>query len=292
MLISVVMPSYNSGWMLYRAVQSVLEQTYTNWELIVVDNHSSDETKEILKLFNDTRIKIREIHNHGVIGRSRNCGIKIANGDWVAFLDSDDWWHKEKLWKFVNSDLDKTDLFHHDLAVFEEDTKKIRRTIGSWRTRTPVTEDLMKRGNAIATSSVIVRREILQIVEGFDERPIMIGIEDYHLWLKISLITNRFMYSSEVLGSYSERNNSVSKKNMGSGEAQILKEFDDYISDAAKATANNRLKFNNLKWAIKLNDFDQVVFLSKSLLREAELKTRIKTLILATIYLFKKLMNR
>ena len=89
-LVSVVIPTYNHARYLARALQSVLDQTYTNWEAIVIDNHSTDNTDEVMASFADSRITLLKIHNNGVIAASRNIGIRAANSEWITFLDSDD----------------------------------------------------------------------------------------------------------------------------------------------------------------------------------------------------------
>ena len=89
-LVSIVIPTYNHANYLSKALQSVLDQTYKNWEAIVIDNHSTDDTNEVINRYVDPRIKYLKIHNCGVIAKSRNVGIQTAKGEWIAFLDSDD----------------------------------------------------------------------------------------------------------------------------------------------------------------------------------------------------------
>ena len=93
-LVSVIIPTYNQAHYLVRALQSVLDQTYINWEAIVIDNYSTDNTDEVMADFADPSVTYLKIHNNGVIAASRNEGIRAAKGEWVAFLDSDDWWEK------------------------------------------------------------------------------------------------------------------------------------------------------------------------------------------------------
>src|SRR4051812_44716056 len=96
-LVSVVIPTYNHAQFLGRALGSVIAQTYTNWEAIVVDNHSQDDTDAVVASQSDPRIKLLKIHNNGVIAASRNKAMREARGEWIAFLDSDDAWYPEKL---------------------------------------------------------------------------------------------------------------------------------------------------------------------------------------------------
>lgn len=94
---SVIITNYNCEKFIYESINSVINQTFVNFELIIVDNHSTDKSLKIIKSFNDPRIKIFLISNLGVIAKSRNYGIKLAKGKWIAFLDSDDYWLSDKL---------------------------------------------------------------------------------------------------------------------------------------------------------------------------------------------------
>lgn len=92
--------------LLDEALKSVISQSYDNWELIIIDNHSIDNTDEILKKYTDNRIKILKINNNGIIAKSRNAGLAKASGDWIAFLDSDDIWYPQRL-EILISAIDK-----------------------------------------------------------------------------------------------------------------------------------------------------------------------------------------
>ena len=127
-LVSVIVPTFNHGHYLGRALQSVINQSYTNWELIVINNHSTDNTDEVIFGLSDKRINHFKIHNNGVIGASRNAGIKLAKGEWIAFLDSDDWWHPDKLKEFHGGTGKNHDVYYHELEVI--------RPHNSWRKRT------------------------------------------------------------------------------------------------------------------------------------------------------------
>src|SRR3546814_11591368 len=95
--VSVVMPSYNHGNFIERSIRSVLDQTYKNLALIVVDNNSTDNTGQIIANSPDSCVKLLKIQHHGVIAASRNKGIQVSVGEWVAFQDSYDWREKTKL---------------------------------------------------------------------------------------------------------------------------------------------------------------------------------------------------
>lgn len=96
-LVSIIMPSYNTGKYIADSIHSVLAQTYENWELIIVDDCSTDDTDSIVAAFADPRIRYLKKEVNTGAAESRNWGLREAKGRWVAFLDSDDTWHPEKL---------------------------------------------------------------------------------------------------------------------------------------------------------------------------------------------------
>jgi len=97
-LVSVIMPAYNSAAFIAEAIQSVLQQTYLNWELLIIDDASADNTIEIIKTFNsDPRIRYFQNKTNLGAGVSRNVGTKVAHGSYIAFLDADDLWLPFKL---------------------------------------------------------------------------------------------------------------------------------------------------------------------------------------------------
>ena len=111
--VSIVIPTYNHEAFLGAALSSVVNQTYTNWEAIVVNNFSTDGTEALVHSFNDPRIKLVNFHNNGIIGAARNQGINLAINPFVAFLDSDDTWLPTKLEKCVAALTNGADLVCH-----------------------------------------------------------------------------------------------------------------------------------------------------------------------------------
>jgi succinoglycan biosynthesis protein ExoO len=115
--ISIIIPTYNSEDYIAQALESVFAQTYDNFEIILVDDASTDSTLEIARNFGDRRLKIIANKQNGGVSRMRNCGIKQAKGNWIALLDSDDWYAPERLEKLLevalkhNADLVADDLF-------------------------------------------------------------------------------------------------------------------------------------------------------------------------------------
>ena len=201
--VSIVMPTYNRGYCLADTIQSVLCQTYKEWELLVIDNMSRDNTKDLIGAFRDARIKLIQIQNHGVIATSRNCGIAEASGELIAFMDSDDPWLPEKLEISVRLLGSGMDFVYHDLYLTDgKDRSKNRTTKVSRRLKSPVVEDLIRNGNGINTSSVVTKTELVRRVNGFSESRELIGIEDYDLWVRLAEVTDKFGLIASPMGYY------------------------------------------------------------------------------------------
>jgi glycosyltransferase involved in cell wall biosynthesis len=101
-LVSVIMPSWNTGRFIAESIKSVINQTYKNWELIIVDDCSTDNTDEVVASFDEKRIRYFKNEKNSGAALTRNKAMREAQGEWIAFLDSDDIWHPEKLEKQIN----------------------------------------------------------------------------------------------------------------------------------------------------------------------------------------------
>ncbi|MDZ7835045.1 MAG: glycosyltransferase family 2 protein [Alkalibacterium sp.] len=98
-LISIVMPTYNAAQFIRETIDSILNQSYQNWELILVDDHSTDDTISVIKAYEDERIFLIRLPENKGAAVARNTALEEVSGDYIAFLDSDDLWHKDKLQK-------------------------------------------------------------------------------------------------------------------------------------------------------------------------------------------------
>jgi glycosyltransferase involved in cell wall biosynthesis len=202
-LVSVVIPTYNRAADLRRALKSVIGQTWTNWEVLVVDNHSTDDTGQMVESLREARIRLLSVHNHGVIAVSRNLGVASSAGDYVAFLDSDDWWSRRKLQQSVRALTTGADLVYHDLYLARSARGGLR--LRRSRTRalaSPVFDDLIEGGNALSNSGVVVRRNLLVEVGGLSVDPKLVSWEDYDCWLRLAKVTEAFSRIAEPLGYY------------------------------------------------------------------------------------------
>lgn len=203
-LVSVIVPTYNRAYCLGRTIQSVIDQTYKNWELIIVDNNSTDDTSLLVASFNSPRIQLFQIHNEGVIATSRNKGLHEAKGDYVALLDSDDWWLPEKLHASVEQLDAGADIVYHDLYLVKSFPckPKLWKRVKSRQVISPVFQDLLFNGNVINNSSVVVKRELMKQIGGFSDDPLLITAEDFDAWIRLAKITEAFVRLNKPFGYY------------------------------------------------------------------------------------------
>ncbi|MDQ7786444.1 MAG: glycosyltransferase family 2 protein [Thermodesulfovibrionales bacterium] len=168
---SVIIPTHNRANLLSQAIQSVLNQTYNNFELIIIDDHSTDNTQEIIKAFSDSRIKsIVNDHKKGAAG-ARNAGIFKAMGQWVAFLDDDDIWFPQKLelqYDMIHNVGKIVGLIYTGYAVYDFDKMKEVQIITpekeGW-----IQKDLLYTNCIGPPCSVIIRKSLLEQIKGFDD---------------------------------------------------------------------------------------------------------------------------
>lgn len=125
-LVSIIMPSWNTARWIGESIQSVINQTYKKWELIIVDDCSTDNTDDIVASFRDERIRYLKNEKNSGAALTRNYAMREAKGEWIAFLDSDDLWAPEKLEKQIKFMIDNDYTFsYHEYVKVDEDTKPL-----------------------------------------------------------------------------------------------------------------------------------------------------------------------
>ena len=195
--VTVVIPTYNQADFLHEALTSVRSQDFTNWRAIVVNNHSTDHTKHVVTNFNDQRIELIDFQNDGVIAASRNVGIARATSDYIAFLDSDDWWHPNKLSVCIQQLGSGADLVCHAEEWRSATTNRVVHYGPKSRTGY---RNLLLGGNCLSTSAVVGRTTMFQSVGGFATNREFITAEDYELWLRVAQQQFTISIIDQVLG--------------------------------------------------------------------------------------------
>lgn len=185
----MIIPTYNRAHLIKDVIESVLAQTHPVYEVLVCDDASSDNTEDIVEHFSDNRVKWIPGARGGRPAIPRNRGLELAKGDWIAFLDSDDLWHPQKL----ESQLREA-IRVGTKAICTNGIRVIPGVIEStpyFRSyqRQICFKDLLAT-NLIICSSAVVHKEVVQRVGRFSESLKFRGIEDYAYWLKVATYTN------------------------------------------------------------------------------------------------------
>lgn len=189
-VVSVIMPTYNQAEFIGKAIESVLLQTERNFELIIVDNFSGDRTKDVALSYCDSRIQYFTFQNNGIIAASRNFGIRKAKGQYIAFLDSDDYWDPKKLEHQLIHFRDavviavacRATLFGEEVYYREQRNYKARAEYTDMGYREMLSD------NQVITSSIVVRAAALTETSCFNENPDFVYFEDWDLWLQLAKI--------------------------------------------------------------------------------------------------------
>jgi len=243
MNISVIIPSYNRAALLTRAIDSVLAQTFPAHEIIVVDDASTDETAEVLSQFSSAIKVVTNAENRGV-SFSRNAGIRRASSEWIAFLDSDDQWHPNKLEKqrqFHSS--------HPGLMISQCDEIWIRNGV-----RVNPMEKHAKRGGwifeaciplcIVSPSAVIIHKDIFERVGLFDVN--LKACEDYDLWLRIAPHFEIGLLDEKLITRFGGHEDQLSRKYWGMDRFRITameKHVDRDMDSVWKKTLLETLEF-------------------------------------------------
>ena len=202
-LVSIIMPSYNTAGFIANSVKSVLAQSYPHWELIIVDDCSTDHTDEVMAEFlSDSRIVYMKNKTNSGAAVSRNRALQVAKGKWIAFLDSDDLWYPEKLEKQI-SFMEETGY------KFTYTDYKIQFN-GCWipyiyTGPAVVNKRKMKDYCYFSTITVMYDREFVGLIQ---IAPVKKN-NDYAMWLKIIEKTNCYRFP-ECLSSYIKHDGSIS----------------------------------------------------------------------------------
>lgn len=202
-LVSVIIPTFNRMHTLGRAIRSVLNQTYHNFELLIIDDASQDDTENIVSSFHDPRICYFRLSENLGGAVARNEGISMARGEYIAFLDSDDEWLSEKLEiqiRLFNELDDDAGLIYAGLRCLDDNANFIEEYFFKFHAKTGALLNELLVNNFIGSfSSVVIKRKYLKMVGGLD--PTFKSCQDWELYIRLSKIC-RFACTDECLVNY------------------------------------------------------------------------------------------
>jgi glycosyltransferase involved in cell wall biosynthesis len=246
-LISVIINCYNGGKYLPETIQSVIAQTYDNWEIIFWDNQSTDNSAKIVRNYNDRRIKSYRAPKHTTLGKARNQAIEKANGEWCAFLDSDDLWLPDKLQKqldIIHNDNSELGLVYGQMLVQCEDSETkfgwSRRML--WYTKKTMMKTLpegqifnqLLQINFIPLLTAIFKRDLYAKIGGISEH--MEIAEDYDLFLKLAYVT-KVRAVQEVVALYRVHDKNISNNKQDQDFLETMEIVSRYMPSRIAARA-------------------------------------------------------
>jgi len=207
---SVVIPTYNSSKTINKTITSVLRQKYKNFEIIVVDDGSNDNTVSKVKQISDSRIRVFKIKRSGGPAKPRNYGINKSISEWICFLDSDDLWDPNKL-KILSQSIKQSnfDILCHNEYIFKLGKKKIQK-YGPFQKNFYKT--LLINGNRLSTSATMISKKFLSKNNlKFNESKKFVSVEDYDLWMLCAKKKANFLFIDDVLSTYIVHNEGISQ---------------------------------------------------------------------------------
>ncbi len=251
-LVSVIMNCYNGEEYLREAIDSVLSQTYTNWEVIFWDNQSTDSSAKIVKSYSDKRIKYFYAPEHTVLYAARNHALSKAKGDYIAFLDCDDWWDKSKLKLQINLfDIENVGLVYSNARLHYQGKGK-NKIIFKSLPEGYIYGDLLKR-YCVVLSSIVVSKETINLLERkFDNRFQIIG--DLDLILRLSTITVTKCVNEAVVN-YRWHGNNLSIKQIDKKIYEVNILITDLLKNKKIAEHKNFKFLYSLIQDIKIQEF-------------------------------------
>ena len=245
--VSIIMPTYNRADTLPRAIQSVLDQSWLHFELIIIDDGSDDGTEQVVRSFEDNRVHYIQSDHRGA-SAARNVGIAQAKYDAIAFLDSDDQWHKDFLTILTNcltGATPETGVVFCGYWYFSESQKTYRPAECAF-----VAGDIMEeviKGNFIALPAALVKKICFDQCGGFDES--LPCRHDWELWIRIARQW-QFQYVDKPLLNVYQSQSSISTnyKYLVEGWAPLIKKHLDLFSKYPEILASHYLKIARSVW--------------------------------------------
>ena len=203
--VKVVLPNYNSAAYVSETINSVINQTFKNWTLTIVDDNSNDETRKVLKNYIDhPNINIIWLKKNKRPGFCRNLAIRNSKSDYIAFIDSDDIWEKEKLSKQLDFMIENKYYFTYTNYLTFRSEKK-QNNLKEIRSPKYFNIEKFTRNTSIATSTMIIKKSFIENIKFSNTRI----CEDYFIKCQILKKTNYAYCLSENLTKYRIRNNSL-----------------------------------------------------------------------------------
>ena len=246
---SIILPTYNDLENLKKSIRSIDRQTYKNFELIIVNDGSNDDTKLYLSKLNIPYIKVVNLEkNSGGPATGRNKAIENSSGMWLCFIDSDDFWFKRKLEVMKNMIEEKSncDVFCHNLISKNKISKKKIKLFSGPLSANQQYKDLLTIGNKLLLSGTCVNSKfIIENKINFNSKKKYISVEDYDFWLNLSFKDAKFLFIKEFLGIYLKHERNLTN-NIILHKKNLLFVIRDHVFRIQKFEKNKRRLWKKL----------------------------------------------
>ena len=210
-VVSIIVTTFNRKDMLRTTIESILSQTFSQFELLIIDNFSNYDFINFINSFNDSRISPFQNKNKGIIAVNRNFGLKRSKGKYIAFCDDDDYWNEDKLLCQIKAFQNSNTILVSSLALnFGTNTGFFSKNYGFLYNKIKLDYKSLLISNPIILSSTLIKSEVLKKVGGFSEDANLIAVEDYDLYLRIFELGN-FILIKKFLIFYRFHLGSISK---------------------------------------------------------------------------------
>ena len=245
--VSIIIPTYNRSQLIGRSIKSVLNQTYRDFELIVVDDGSTDDTEKVVAGFKDERIRYVQREKNGGEAAARNTGIKAAKSDYIAYQDSDDEWLPEKLARQVEllrDALPEVGVIY--TGFWKVDNQKKTYIPFSWvRQKNGNIHEELLNGNFIGSPVALIKKECFDRVGPFDER--LRNLVDWEMWLRISKLYHfRCVDEPLAIAHYNSGNVSYNPSSLIEALELVLEKHRDKFEGEKKLLAKHWMNIGNL----------------------------------------------
>lgn len=286
-IISVIVTTFNRSNFLMKTISSILDQTFNDFELIIVNDGSTDNTVEMVKSIDDERVRVISIENCGLPAKVRNIGIKNAKGKFIAFCDDDDYWDPFKLGKQLKHFEDETVVgvgsqmkYFGEVDLFRD--KRCNKDLYCYF------NDVLDN-NIFPLSSIVIRNNNFK----FDENPELRYVEDYDFLLNIlRLPSRRLKFLKEPLVYYRIHSQNSSRQIYNVLKANlVIKKYSSRINFIQKCTAHGNIYFTAAMYSLRFNDYNFLKFFGLSFVF-GNYKIKIKSLFGIILVFFPKKMIR
>jgi glycosyltransferase involved in cell wall biosynthesis len=252
---TIVIPTFNRADKLRATIESVIQQSFVDFELLIMDDGSVDHTEKVVNSFIDSRIKYNWAKNSGGPATPRNYGINAASAAWISFLDADDIWYPSRLAEVAEAieRFPEIDVFCHN-EILSTVGSKLKTCLKHGPYEPDFYRVMLKQGNRLSTSAVTVRTNFLLKHDlCFNERKDYVIVEDYDLWLMLANKNAKFYFINKFLGEYVIEEDNISLA-VSKNRQNLLVLLNDHVYNIQEFEQNKNMLWQEINLILMIGD--------------------------------------